>query len=230
MAFKTPAFSAYVVKGEMERDYLERVCKVESACLRIGARSSLPEVRSLWRDQAPWIVFFTEPYETDLWRTQAIYCEVIPRLCTAARAAGKKVMMKLHPFESARYRQRMLKEITNGEDRQLVSVTAAPMSAEILQNTWCAVTVESSTAVECAAAGIPVFLCGWLRHAYVGYAPQYAHFGVGRMLDRPDELLKIPQMLPEAIPTSNLRDQLSSRISPERLAEILHSPHAGTLR
>jgi hypothetical protein len=138
--------------------------------------------------------------------------------------------MKLHPFESVRQRQRMLNDVLSGDDRQFVSVTAAPMSAEILQNTWCAVTVESSTAVECATVGIPVFLCGWLRHAYVGYAPQYARFGVGCMLDGPDDLLRIPDMLPAAIPASSLRNQLISRIPPEHLAEILHSARASTLR
>jgi hypothetical protein len=230
MAFKPSAFSTYLVKGEMERDYLERVCKVESDCLRMGAASAPPETCSLWRDQSPWIVFFTEPYETDLWRARAIYREVIPRLCAAARTAGKKVLMKLHPFESVRQRQRMLNDVLSGDDRQFVSVTAAPMSAEILQNTWCAVTVESSTAVECANAGIPVFLCGWLRHAYVGYASQYARFGVGRMLDCPDDLLKIAGMSPAAIPSSSLRNQLISRIPPEHLAEILHSARASTLR
>jgi len=60
--------------------------------------------------------------------------------------------MKLHPFESVRQRQRMLNELLNKDERQLVSVTAAALSREILQNTWCGVTVESSTAVECATA------------------------------------------------------------------------------
>ncbi|MFZ0478914.1 MAG: hypothetical protein WAL71_07170 [Terriglobales bacterium] len=226
MAFKAPAFSTYLVKGEMERDYLERVCKVESDFLRIGAASARSANRSLWQDQSPWIVFFTEPYETDLWRTQAIYREVVPRLCAAARAAGKKVVMKLHPFESVRQRQRMLNELLNKDERQLVSVTAAALSREILQNTWCGVTVESSTAVECATAGIPAFLCGWLRHAYVGYAQQFARFGVGQMLACPDDLLKISEMLPAAIPSSTLRDQLVSPIAPGQLAEILHSPRA----
>ena len=230
MAFKTPAYSTYLAKSEMERDYLKSICKVEADNLRPGAASAPAENISLWRDQSPWIVFFTEPYETDLWRTEAIYREVVTRLCAAARASGKKVLMKLHPFESPRQRARMLNRVLNKDDRQLVTVTAAPLTGEILQNTWCAVTVESSTAVECATAGIPVFLCGWLRHAYVGYVLQYARFGVGRMLDCPDDLLKIPEMLPAAIPPSNLRDQLISCIPPEQLAEILHSHRAATLR
>ena len=221
MAFKTPAFSTYLVKGEMERDYVDRVCRVDASCLRVGAPSRHPQSQALWSDHAPWIVFFSEPYETDLWRTSAIYREIVPRLCVAARQAGKKVVMKLHPFETPRRRQRMLDQILNADELSLVSVTAAPLSPAILQNTWCAVTVESTTAFECATVGIPAFLCGWLRHAYVGYAPQYARFGVARMLDCPDELLKIPEMLTSAIPPAGVRDRLVQAISPEELGEIL---------
>lgn len=230
MTFKNPAFSTYLVKGNMELDYLERACKVDPALLRIGAASASSSNHSPWSDHAPWIVFFTEPYETDLWRTQPIYREVLPRLCAAARRAGKKVMLKLHPFESLRQRQQMLTQVLNKDDRQLVSITAAPMSQEILQNTWCAVTVESTTAVECATAGIPVFLCGWLRHAYFGYAPQYARFGIARMLESPDDLLKLPDLLEASIPPAGLQERLLQAISPEQLAQILCGSKSATLR
>jgi hypothetical protein len=230
MAFKNPAYSTYLVKGEMEHDYLARACQVDASRLRIGAPSAPPPNHSLWSDQAPWIVFFTEPYETDLWRVPAIYREVVPRLCAAARQVDKKVVMKLHPFESPRQRQRMLNQLLSKDDRRLVSITAAPLSPEILKSTWCAVTVESTTAFECATVGIPAFLCGWLRHAYVGYALQYARFGVARMLDRPDDLLKIPGMLTSAIPPAGLRDRLVQAIPPAELAEILCRPPAATLR
>jgi hypothetical protein len=111
-----------------------------------------------------------------------------------------------------------------------VSVVAEPLSNEILENTWCAVTVESTTAFECAAVGIPAFLCGWLRHAYVGYAPQYARFGVAKMLERPDDLLNIPGRLKEAMPAAGLRERLVYAIAPEDLREILGRSDARTLR
>ena len=105
--------------------------------------------------------------------------------------------------------------------RQLVSVTDAPLSDEILSKTWCAVTVESTVAFECAVVGIPIFLCGWMRHAYAGYALQYVRFGVGRMMEGPDELLRIPEMLKEAMPAAGVAKRLLQTISPKELSQVL---------
>lgn len=230
MAFKNPAFSTYLVKSEMEEDYLKRVCRVDASGLCVGAPFTPIQDRRLWSAGAPWIVFFTEPYETDLWRPETIYKEIVPRLCAVARQAGKTVVLKLHPFESARQRRRMLNRVLSKDEQQLVSIVAAPLSNEIFQNTWCAVTVESTTAFECATVGVPAFLCGWLRHAYVGYAPQYARFGVAQMLEGADDLLSIPSRLMAAIPPAGLRDRLVRAIAPEQLAEILGGAQPGTLR
>jgi hypothetical protein len=225
MSFKNLRFSNYLAKGEMERDYLERICGVDAGRIRIGAASSPWRVNtSVWSEHAPWITFFTEPYETDFWRVEAIYREVLPRLCAAARGSGKTVVLKLHPFENARQRQRLVARTLGKDDRKLVSVTGAPLSGEILQKTWCAVTVESTVAFECASVGIPAFLCGWLRHAYAGYAPQYVRFGVGRMLEFPDELLRIPDMLGASMPDSNVAGPRVQAISPEVLSEVLCQP------
>lgn len=79
MAYKNLRFSNYLAKGEMERDYLERICGVDAGRIRTGAASSpWRDNASVWSDRAPWITFFTEPYETDLWRVEAIYREVLP--------------------------------------------------------------------------------------------------------------------------------------------------------
>jgi len=230
MAFKNLRFSNYLAKGEMERDFLERICGVDAGRIRIGAPAPPRENASLWREQAPWIVFFTEPYETDLWRVEAIYREVLPRLCAAARASGKSVVLKLHPFESARRRLRLVKSTLSEGDRKIVSVTDAPLSRDILQQTWCAVTVESTVAFECASVGIPAFLCGWLRHVYAGYAPQYVRFGVGRMLELPDDLLRIPDMLRAGMPDSDTAGRLVQSISRAALAEVLCRPQVGSRR
>src|ERR1035437_3838627 len=230
MAYKNPRFSNYLAKGEMERDYLERICGVEASRIRIGAAT--PPARenpSVWSERAPWITFFTEPYETDFWRVEAIYREVLPLLCSAARRSGKTVVLKLHPFESARQRRRLVKRILSEDDRKLVSVTDASLSGEILRQTWCAVTVESTVAFECASAGIPAFLCGWLRHAYAGYAPQYVRFGVGRILEVPDDLLRIPDMLRASMPDADTA-RLVQAISPEALSEVLCQPEASGFR
>ena len=183
MAFKVPEFSTYLAQGEMERDYLEQACGVDSRRICVGAANASSQHDVLWNGDAPNIVFFTEPYESDFWRADAIYRDVLPRLCTAARRSGKRVLLKLHPFETVAQRQRLVNAILGEADRKLVTVIATPFSREILANTWCAVTVESTVACECASAGIPVFMCGWLRHAYCGYMPQFARFGAGRILD-----------------------------------------------
>jgi hypothetical protein len=231
MAFKNPRFSIYLAKGEMERDYLERICEVDASRIRVGA-SSPPwrENVPVWSEHAPWITFFTEPYEADFWRVEAIYREVLPRLCAVARGLGKTLVLKLHPFESARQRLRLVKRILTEGERKLVRLTDVPLSREILQKTWCAVTVESTVALESATVGILAFLCGWLRHAYSGYALQYVRFGVGRMLKCPDELLRIPDMLGSAMPDSDNTGRLVQAISPEVLSEVLRQPQASGLR
>jgi hypothetical protein len=230
MAFKNPRFSTYLAKGEMERDYLERSCGVDAGRIQIGASSQGQrqgqETASLWSEQSPKITFFAEPYETDSWRVEAIYREVLPRLCAAARRSGKTVLLKLHPFESARQRRGLVKQILSAADRELVTVTDAPLSPEILRKTWCAVTVESTVAFESAAVGIPAFLCGWLRHAYSGYAPHYAAFGVGRMLESPDDLLRIPELVGQARPGPEIARRLVQQISPQSLAGLLCHPNA----
>ncbi len=229
MAFKVPEFSTYLAQGEMERDYLEHVCGIDSRRIHVGAASAGPQGVPLWSDDAPWIVFFTEPYETDLWRVEGIYRDVLPRLCAAARRCGKTVVLKLHPFETVAQRQRLVREGLDEADQDLVRVIASPISPEILRSTWCAVTVESTVACECASAGIPVFMGGWLKHAYAGYARQYARSGVGRILDVPEEILQIPEMMVRSMPSPGVAGRLSQPIAPEALAEIM-LPSAGRRR
>ena len=230
MAFKVPRFSTYLAQGEMERDYVERVCGVDPRSVRIGAATQPAPNNTLWRDDAPWIVFFTEPYETDLWRVAAIYREVLPQLCAAARKARKTVVLKLHPFETIAQRRRLVKASLDEDDQKLVSIIGSPLSLEILRNTWCAFTVESTVAFECASVGIPVFLSGWLRHAYSGYVLQYARFDVGRILQSAADLSRIPEIMKEMpIPkslASGPATRLVQTISPEALAEVLLQPAA----
>jgi hypothetical protein len=64
-------------------------------------------------------------------------------------------------------------------------------------------------------------LCGWLRHAYSGYALQYARFGAAKILDAPDDLLRIPAMMRQAMPAGDAGTRLSCPIAPEVLAETL---------
>jgi hypothetical protein len=221
MALKNLRFSSYLAKGDMERDYLERVCAVDVERMKIGAPQSAQSQGVAWSDDAPWITFFSEPYETEFWRAEMIYREILPRLCAAARRSGKIVALKLHPFESARQRRKMVAGILSEDDRKLVSVTDAPMSREVLSKTWCAVTVESTAAFECAAVGIPAFLCGWLRQSYSGYIPQYVRFGVGRMLESADQLSQIPEMMRADTSIPGTIRQQAKPILPNELSAIL---------
>jgi hypothetical protein len=68
---------------------------------------------------------------------------------------------------------------------------------------------------------VPTFLCGWLRHAYSGYALQYARFGAARILEMPDDLLRIPESMREAKPAADVTTRISRPIAPETLAEVL---------
>ncbi|MGA3103030.1 MAG: hypothetical protein ABSD53_01035 [Terriglobales bacterium] len=222
MAFKNRRFSKYLAKSQMESDYLQSTCGVAADRIVMGGSSSRSKkIASVWRENAPWISFFTEPYEADFWRADAIFREVLPRLCAVARRAGKTVVLKLHPFESVRQRTRLMNRVLNEADRKLVSLTDAPLSTEILSKTWCAVTVESTVAFECATVGIPTLLCGWLRHAYAGYGGQYVRFGAGRMLDSPDDLLRIPDFVAAFTPDSNLTDTPLRPVTSKMLSDVL---------
>ena len=222
MAFKNPSFSAYLAKGEMESDYLKGICGVDFTRIKIGApATSACENQIRWNPDAPWIVWFAEPYECDFWRVEAIYRELLPRLIIIARRSGKSLVLKLHPFESARARRRLVNRILPFEERKLIKIIDAPLSNEILQNTWCAITVESTVAFECAASGIPTFLCGWLRHALAGYVAQFVRFGVGKLLESADDLLQIPELIRAERHHRVHTKQLSQTISAEMLSAVL---------
>jgi hypothetical protein len=88
----------------------------------------------------------------------------------------------------------MLRRLVPQYERQ-IEVLAGPPSGQLWNNTRFALTVQSSTAVECCALGIPVFLCAWLRDPWAGYLQQYARFGVGHVLESPDRISEIPELL-----------------------------------
>jgi hypothetical protein len=225
MASKNLRFSTYLAKGEMERDFLERVCDVDPARVLIappGSAASDKHRRS--SEDAPWLTFFSEPYEVDFWRVEAIYREVLPLLCDVARRSNKSVVLKLHPFESANKRRRLVDRSLGVKDRRLITVLDAPLSPEILMKTWCAVTVESTVAFECASLGIPSFLCGWLRNAYAGYVPQYVRFGVGTLLEFPEGLARIPEYIRARAKDRPPVTSLTQESSQQALAKVLCGP------
>jgi hypothetical protein len=224
MAFKQHHGNFYLAKGEMERDYLLQVCGVPAEKILVGSPQPGSETEAapaIHNADAPWIVFFSEPYESDNGRAQEIHREVLPRLCAVARRCGRKVLLKLHPFESMKQRKRMLDQVLSSEDRPLVEVIADPITPDLLRKVWVAVTVESTTAFECACAGIPVFLLGWLRHAYSGYAPQFAKFGIGKLLGSPKEIGRILEYLDQYRSDPGLARRLVTPIAREELTKLL---------
>jgi hypothetical protein len=185
----------YLAKNEMERDYLTRVCGLPDDRIMIGAPGNACAADGLHKSKETSVVFFSEPYESAGMRGEEVYAEILPALCRVAREGRRDVIMKLHPFESRAQRCRMLAEILAPEDLELVTVLDGPLGSEILSKAWFGVTVESTVVVDCLQAGVCCFLCGWLRLSPFGYVQQYARFGIGEILQGPEQLSEIPKRL-----------------------------------
>lgn len=189
----------YLAKNAMEQDYLLRVCGLEPERLVPGAPAlALP-------DSVPHIVpapaepscavFFSEPYETPGARAEEVYREVLPRLCRVARESDRRVIVKLHPFESLSQRTRMLRELMSEQDLKQIAVVDGPLSSHLLSKTWFGVAVESTTVLDCFLRGIPSFVCAWLTLSPFGYVQQYARSGVAQILRDPSDVERIPELL-----------------------------------
>ncbi len=186
----------YLAKSEMERDYLVRVCELPGQRIVIAPPVSEP----VHADRRPPVqnssaVFFSEPYEGVGMRAEEVYREVLPPLCRLARQYGRGVILKLHPFESAPQRRRMIRKVLSSEDRQFVNVVDGPLTEALMSQTWFGIAVESTTVIDCMQHGIQCFLCGWLTLWPFEYAQQYARFGIGEVLRNVEQFTEIPQRL-----------------------------------
>src|SRR5437899_10500917 len=194
--FKQSHADVILAKGKMEEDYLVRVCGVPNVNVEIGAPADWsPTCVRRDGDSAPFITFFSEPYEVASARTDEFYRDLLPRLADLALKAGRKLVVKLHPFESRRERQRLINRILTAEQQQIATVVSGALSEDLLQRTWAGITVLSTAASECAVRGIPSFLCGWLEYSHYGYIEQFERFGVGQVLRSPEEITEIPQLI-----------------------------------
>src|SRR2546430_2661200 len=194
--FKQNHADVILAKGKMEQDYLVRVCGVPEENVEIGAPADWsPTCVRRDGDSAPFITFFSEPYEVASARTDEFYRDLLPRLADLALKAGRKLVVKLHPFESRRERQRLINRILTAEQQQIATVVSGALSEDLLQRTWAGITVLSTAASECAVRGIPSFLCGWLEYSHYGYIEQFERFGVGQVLRSPVEIAEIPQLI-----------------------------------
>jgi hypothetical protein len=196
MAIKANYADFYLVKNEMERDYLKRICQVapEKFVVAAPVRTKPSPLQCAARRRAPWLVFFTEPYASYGWRGDEVYRDLLPRLRSLAKACEMKLVFKLHPFETVKGCRKMLRRIISKHERE-IEVLAGETSDRLWNNTRVALTVQSSVALECAALDIPVFLCAWLRDSYSGYVSQYARFNVGYVLTCPEQIAEIPGLL-----------------------------------
>ena len=223
MAIKKQHADLYLAKSEMERDYLVRLCCVAKERIVIGAPACLQppvESRNPTPSSADWIVFFTEPYHSSGWRTGEIYRELLPKLLVLARDSGLELVFKLHPFESAAGHRRTLRRYLDSPAAQQIRIITGPTPPELWQNTICALTAQSSVALECSARGIPIFLCGWLSDPCAGYVQQFERFGIGQVLRSPQELDQVPHWIASS---SQLAPQNNSSktMDPETLHQLL---------
>jgi hypothetical protein len=224
MGFKTRHADFYLAKGEMERDYLVRTCRVPAQQIILGApeaANSFSVETSDHRSDAPWLVFFTEAYHTAAWRTGEVYRELLPNLSALANGCGLQLVFKLHPFESIEAHRRLLRRLLPKSEAVRIHIIAGAPSAELWRKMRFALTGQSTVAMDCTSRGIPVFLCAWLRDSYTGYVQQYARFGIGQRLDSAEQIADIPRLLelqPIMLP---VKKKLRQNMDPEMLRELL---------
>ncbi len=218
--FKRNHADVVLAKGRMEHDYLTRVCEVSEEEVEIGGPAADPAAHRVGNEGAPWIVFFSEPYEILGGRGVEFYRDLVPRLAKLAEDTGRELVIKLHPMESVRERRRLVERV-EPERGAKIRLMSGPLSDELLQKAWFGITVLSSVAMDCAVRGVPCFLCNWLEYFSCGYGEQFAKFGVGTKLAAAAEIAAIPEMLEVAKWKTRSGVDFSSPIAPERLRELL---------
>jgi hypothetical protein len=219
---RRPVSDTYLMKGNMARDYGVSWGNLPAEKIVVGgpAESQPPGPHSI---QTPrdWIVFYSEAYELSSGRTPSLYAEILPELCALASKTNRKVMVKLHPFESLRVRKRFVDKALSAEQRALVEIREGPMTPDLFERAWCSLTVESSVAVESTIKGVPCFLCGWFDASWYDYGKQYAKFSAGYTLDSPERIREIPSLIEQYPITEAIRQNLQTEISPEHLDAVL---------
>jgi hypothetical protein len=218
--FKTPYADFFLVKGAMERDYLRKAVPLADEQIVVGAPGP-NHIRAQKLAGRDTVIFFSQPYEVIGGRAEAIYREVVPRLHSMASASGRRLIIKLHPFESKRMREKLVNSVLPERPPESIEIIGGVSAETLMAQAWCGVTVDSSVAVECALKGIPFFLCGWLDFTGVGYLHQFAKFGVAKVLNAPDEIEHIPEMVRDQQFDPALLERLWHAADPEQLEEVM---------
>jgi hypothetical protein len=211
--FKRSHADVVLAKGRMEKDYLVNICGLPEKKVEIAApKKDIPQLNL--------IVFFSEPIEISGGRCYEVYREVLPKLADLAIATQCELVIKLHPQESFREKRKFADAVLGGLQRQVTRVVEGRLTDELLQHVRFAVTVISTTAVDCALRGIPVFLCDWLDFSAYGYARQFIKFGAATKLTSSEEIAKIPGLLGRISVLNDTRD-LWEPVTTERLQQLL---------
>jgi hypothetical protein len=212
-----------LAKGRMEEDYLLRVCGLPSTSVEIGAPAGAPAapMAHTASSVAAFIVLFSEAYEVSSGRAEEFYRDLVPPLADLALKTNRRLIIKLHPFESPRERRKLVAKTLSPKQQERTTVVSGPLTEELLQNTWFGITVLSTVASECASRGIPCFLCKWLEYWPYGYLEQFSRFGVGYLLKSAAEITDIPRILGTFVVKPEVARDLWQPISPERFRELL---------
>ena len=222
--FKMPFADSFLVKGEMEKNYLQSACAISPEKILVGAPAR--STGAGWADQkAGALVFFSQPYEVEGGRAEEIYRELLPLLSTAADRSGHKLTIKLHPFESRQARKALAASILPADACKRIEITSDISPDTVMTRAWCGVTVDSSIAVECTLRRIPCFLCGWLDFGGMGYLQQFARYGAGRVLASPVDIERIPETIADWRVDPAVIARLWQEVDSKQLDEILFGHH-----
>lgn len=223
--FKQSHADTILAKGRMEEDYLLRVCGLPRASVEIGAPAGrLPAHRTegiATSDRHPFIVFFSEAYEVLSGRVEEFYRDILPPLVELACRTQRRLVIKLHPFESHRERQNLVRRVLTDEQQGFVTVLSGPLTDDLLEKTWFGVTILSTVALECALRGIPCFLAAWLEYWPCGYIEQFNRFGVGYLLRSPGEISGIPNIMESCRVDPEVAREIWQPMSAARFQELI---------
>ncbi len=224
--FKSSYGEVIWAKGNMEKDYLVRVCGVPQGIVEIAAPSrpanwTTFEASKPNRSQ-PYLLFFSEAYDiSGGGRQEEFYRDILPPLADLALSTGRELIVKLHPAESERERADIISRILSPAQKAVTRVVCGPLTNDLLAKAWFGITILSTVAFECAVRGIPCFLCKWLEFWPYGYVEQFIRFGVGMGLNGPGEIQRIPELLKHYVPSAEVRENCWSPAAAGRLREFV---------
>jgi hypothetical protein len=211
----------FLAKTEMERDYLLRICSLPADRIVIAPPVEPPPTKA--RSSHRLAVLFSEPYEVGGMRADEVYRELLPALWQLARENGRELVVKLHPFESRSERSRIIRNILSADAARQIRIVEGPRTPELVGEAWFGITIESTTAMECARNGVCCFLCRWLALSSYGYQEQYARFRIGQALETAEQIAQIPQLLADFSKCSGLK--WADAVEPALLRQLLTAVH-----